>query len=578
MGFQSQFDCFSRFIPLQSPAMKKYLITSALPYINGVKHLGNLIGSLLPADVYARHLRQEGEEVLFICGTDEHGTPAEIAAEKSGESVEAYCQRLFEQQKAIYEGFELSFDYFGRSSAPENHALTQAIFKALDENGFIDERDIKQVYSKADGRFLPDRYVEGTCPHCGYEKARGDQCEACGRLLETTDLLNPYSAISGSHDLELRSTKHLFLKLDSLAPEVAAWVEQHPEWSTVTKGIAHKWLQEGLHERCISRDLKWGVKIPKAGFEDKVFYVWFDAPNAYISMTEEWAKAHQQPEAWKNWWCEPEQVNYTQFMAKDNVPFHAIFWPAMMLGTRQTWKLPDEIKSFNWLTYEGGKFSTSQQRGVFTDVALDLFPADYWRYYLLSIAPEGADSDFNFAQFVAVINKDLADILGNFVSRVMALLKKYNQNQVPEHYAVEDNFDLYNKVKHGVNELDESLRAMKFRQAAQQLRALWALGNEYITQAEPWKLVKLELPKALGVLRNCLQLIRVYAIVGTAFMPATSRRLMAALNEDADPALLSFTEALDFNSLMPGKHLAAELDYLFTKIDETTFEDLQQRF
>ncbi len=555
----------------------KYLITSALPYINGIKHLGNLIGSLLPADVYARHLRQEGEEVLFICGTDEHGTPAEIAAEAANESVDAYCQQMFEQQKSIYEGFELSFDYFGRSSAPENHVLTQEIFKALDKNGFIEEREIKQIYSNADGRFLPDRYVEGTCPHCAYTKARGDQCEACGRLLETTDLLEPYSAISGSHDLEVRHTSHLFLKLDNLAPRVESWVNEHPHWSTVTRGIAQKWLQEGLQERCISRDLKWGVKIPKEGFADKVFYVWFDAPIAYISMTEEWAKKAGRADEWQDWWRKPDQVHYTQFMAKDNVPFHAIFWPAMMLGTEETWKQPDEIKSFSWLTYEGGKFSTSQKRGVFTDVALQLYPADYWRYYLLSIAPEGADSDFNFAHFAAVNNKDLADILGNFVSRVTTLLRKYNQAQIPVENPSEDEFALLPKVQGLVKGLDESLRAVKFRQAAQLLRALWALGNEYITQEQPWKLVKTDLPKAMGVLRQCVNLIRLYAVVGTAFMPATSRQLFAILQENADPTTLSFAEALNFKALNEGGALA-EHGNLFAKIDEEAVAVLQQRF
>lgn len=557
---------------------KKYLITSALPYINGVKHLGNMIGSILPADVYARHLRQEGEAVLYICGTDEHGTPAEIAAEQAGQSVEAYCEALYKQQKAIYKGFEISFDYFGRSSAPENHAMTQAIFKALDTNGFIREHEIKQVYSNADQRFLPDRYVEGTCPHCGYEKARGDQCESCGRLLETTDLLNPRSAISGSQDLEIRSTRHLFLRLDALAPEVQKWVDQHPHWPTVTKGIAHKWLQEGLQERCISRDLKWGVKIPKLGFETKVFYVWFDAPIAYISMTEEWAKTHGNKEAWKEWWCKPDEVNYTQFMAKDNVPFHAIFWPAMMLGTRETWKLPDDIKSFSWLTYEGGKFSTSLQRGIFTDVALELYPADYWRYYLLSIAPEGADSDFTFSGFASVINKDLADILGNFVSRVTALLKKYNEYKVPAaNPDFKDSFNLETKLRELVPSLDQSLREMKFRQATQQLRALWALGNEYITEQQPWKLVKTDLPAALSILRNCLHLIRLYAIVGSAFMPATSRTLFQILAETSDPTQLKFEESLQLDAL-PADRALNEHNNLFAKIDETTVEALQQRF
>ncbi len=558
--------------------MKRYLITSALPYINGIKHLGNMIGSILPADVYARHLRQQGEEVLYICGTDEHGTPAEIAAETVGESVQSYCDRLYEQQKAIYSQFEISFDYFGRSSAPENHHLTQEVFKALDENGFIEAREIQQIYSNTDQRFLPDRYVEGTCPHCEYEKARGDQCESCGRLLETTDLVNPRSAISGSQDLEIRSTHHLFLKLQNLAPEVQEWVSQHENWPAITQGIAHKWLNEGLHERCISRDLKWGVKIPKPDFENKVFYVWFDAPIAYISMTQEWAKAHGQPESWKKWWLETgDQVSYAQFMAKDNIPFHAIFWPAMMLGTRQDWKLADDIKGFSWLTYEGGKFSTSQQRGVFTDVALELFPADYWRYYLLSNAPESADSDFTFEHFASVVNKDLADVLGNFVNRVTTLVKKYSDNRVPELQVLDENETLRSQVKFLLEELDHSLRIMKFRQAAQTLRSLWVLGNEYITTSEPWKVAKVDLPRALNILRNCLELIRVFAIASSSFMPTTSRKLFEILGETSDPASKPFLQIIGLQSLPINQELHPHSN-LFVKIDEDQVEQLKQRF
>ena len=335
----------------------RYLITSALPYINGIKHLGNLVGSMLPADVYARFLRQEGETVLFICGTDEHGTPAELAAREAGLDIEDYCQRQYERQAEVYQSFGLSFDYFGRTSSPENHDLTQRFYQSLDRNGLIEEQETSQMYSLEDERFLPDRYVVGTCPKCGYQSARGDQCENCTSVLNPTDLIEPRSAISGSTNLEVRSSKHLFLDLGLLSSKVRSWVDEHPNWSLLTRSIAKKWLDEGLQKRCITRDLSWGVPVPRPGFEDKVFYVWFDAPIGYLAMTKAWSD--RESENWLEWWQESDDVQYTQFMAKDNLPFHTIMFPAMTLGTGEPWKLADRIKGFNWLNYYGGKFSTN---------------------------------------------------------------------------------------------------------------------------------------------------------------------------------------------------------------------------
>ena len=283
--------------------MTKYLITSALPYINGIKHLGNLVGSMLPADVYARFLRQKGEEVLYICATDEHGTPAELAALEKNQDVETFCTEQHEVQKDIYSRFHLSFDHFGRSSSAQNTELTQHFCKKLMENGFVEERTIKQVYSVDDGRFLPDRYIVGTCPLCGYEAARGDQCENCTRVLDPTDLINPRSAVSGSSNLEIKDSKHLFLKLPALESRLSAFIDEHEaEWPLVVTSIARKWLKEGLRERCITRDLKWGIPVPVEGFEGKVFYVWFDAPIEYIGSTAEWAEKDPENRDWKSWW------------------------------------------------------------------------------------------------------------------------------------------------------------------------------------------------------------------------------------------------------------------------------------
>ena len=559
---------------------RKHLITSALPYINGVKHLGNLVGSMLPGDVYARFLRQQGEEVLYICGTDEHGTPAEIAAEEAGKDVAAYCEDMYTIQKDIYERFGISFDYFGRSSTSANHKLTQELFLQMRDNNYIEEREILQYYSHADHRFLPDRYVEGTCPSCGYTKARGDQCDGCGRLLEPTDLKDPYSAISGSKEIELQSTKHIFLLLDKLTEGLEAWVATRPEWPDGVKGIAKKWLKEGLHPRCITRDLKWGVPVPLEGYDNKVFYVWFDAPNGYISITQDWAASIGQPDAWKAWWQDLEAVHYVQFMAKDNVPFHSIFWPAMLMATGQPWKQVDYIKGVNWLTYDKGKFSTSQKRGVFTDAALDLYPADYWRYYLMANCPESDDADFTFTHFAAIINKDLADILGNFANRSFSLIHKYFEGRLPVvlDEATLDQ-DLLAKVSTMVADYQKSLSDMKFRQACTQLRSLWVLANEYITLNEPWKTAKTDLLQAGGCLSHCAYLLRLFAILSYPIMPNVSLQVLTLLNDSLKESVgaTPFAKGLEFTAYK-ADHQFAETARLFEKIEDERVAELTAQY
>jgi methionyl-tRNA synthetase len=394
------------------------LITSALPYINGVKHLGNLVGSMLPADVYARFLRQRGDEVLFVCATDEHGTPAELAAAEAGLEIAAYCRQQHDVQAQLGERFGLSFDVFGRSSSPQNRELTQHFGRRLDEMGLIEERLTRQMYSFDDDRFLPDRYIVGTCPHCGYERARGDQCESCTRLLDPTELIEPRSAVSGSTKLEVRESRHLFLLQSRLSAELGAWLESRTDWPLLARSIGLKWLDEGLEDRGITRDLSWGVPVERPGFEEKVYYVWFDAPIEYIGATKEWADAHDRGDEWRAWWSASGDVRYVQFMAKDNVPFHTVGFPVTIIGSREDWKLVDYLKACNWLTYYGGKFSTSQGVGVFMDDALELLPADLWRYYLIANAPESDDASFTWESLQMGVNKDLADTLGNFVQPV----------------------------------------------------------------------------------------------------------------------------------------------------------------
>ncbi|MGZ6016800.1 MAG: class I tRNA ligase family protein, partial [Phenylobacterium sp.] len=415
--------------------MSRILITSALPYAAGAKHLGNLAGSMLPADVYARFQRSRGRETLYICATDEHGTPAELAAADAGLPVADFCAQAHTRLHDIGRGFGLSFDHFGRSSSPQNHRLTQRFAQHLWEAGFIEERVTQQVYSNADKRFLPDRYVIGTCPHCGYDAARGDQCENCTRVLDPADLIHPRSAISGSTDIEIRGSKHLFLRQSLFAGKLRTWIEaKRDRWPLLVTSIALKWLDEGLQDRGITRDLEWGVPVNAfewgpnpdgqtpdiEGLAGKVFYVWFDAPIEYIAATWEWADAQaaeagRDPPAdaaWERWWRQPAaaDVTYVEFMGKDNVPFHTVGFPCTLFGINETlsadgaftpsnnapWKLGDQLQGLNWLNYYGGKFSTSQKRGVFMDQALDLLPADYWRWWLTANMPESADSSFTW--------------------------------------------------------------------------------------------------------------------------------------------------------------------------------------
>ncbi|MFD5011190.1 methionine--tRNA ligase [Streptomyces chartreusis] len=566
--------------------MARHLITSALPYINGIKHLGNMVGSMLPADVYSRYLRQRGHDVLYICATDEHGTPAELAAKEQGIPVADFCAQAHDAQKAVYDGFALAFDYFGRSSSPQNVEITQHFARKLHENGFIEERAIRQVYSPADGRFLPDRYVEGTCPHCGYDKARGDQCENCTRVLDPTDLINPRSAISGSTDLEVRETKHLFLLQSKLQNEVKEWVSRHDGvWPHLASSIAHKWLTEGLHDRAITRDLDWGVPVPadtwpELAAEGKVFYVWFDAPIEYIGATKEWSDQDPENRDWKSWWYEADDtVRYTEFMAKDNVPFHTVMFPATELGIREPWKKVDFVKAFNWLTYYGGKFSTSQKRGVFTDQALEILPADYWRYFLIANAPESDDSSFTWEHFTATVNKDLADTLGNFVNRVLSFSKKRFGEEVPAGGEPgEAETKLGEQIAELLAEYESQMEALQFRKAAAALRALWSAGNSYLEEKAPWLEIKTDKDGAALTLRTAMNLIHLYAVVSEPFIPASSAAMRQAFALTADTATwITADEARSLTAVPVGTPFTVP-PVLFAKLTDEDLETYKERF
>ena len=567
--------------------MARHLITSAIPYINGIKHLGNLVGSQLPADLFARFQRARGNEVLFLCATDEHGTPAELAAAKAGKPVDEYCAEMWAVQAEIAKGFRLSFDHFGRSSSEQNRKLTQHFAGRLDAEGLIEEVIENQVYSNGDGRFLPDRYIEGTCPNCGFESARGDQCDNCTKQLDPIDLIDARSTISGSTDLERRETKHLHLRQSKMKDQLNDWIESKHDWPILTTSIAKKWLHDGdgLQDRGITRDLNWGVPVKKGdedwpGMEGKVFYVWFDAPIEYIACANEWTDAKGLPDAdWQRWWrtdMGADDVRYTQFMGKDNVPFHTLSFPVTILGSGEPWKLVDYIKSFNYLNYDGGQFSTSRGRGVFMDQALAILPSDYWRWWLLSHAPESSDSEFTWENFQGSVNKDLADVLGNFVSRVTKFCRSKFGEVVPEGGtwgAPEDALiaDLTTRIR----AYEGHMEAMEVRKSASELRAIWAAGNEYLQEAAPWSTFKTDPDQAAAQIRMALNLIRLYAVLSEPFIPDASAALMEAMQTSDKDWPDDVSAAL---GALPVQHAFAVPEVTFRKITDDERTEWQARF
>ena len=550
----------------------RHLVTSALPYINGIKHLGNLAGSLLPADIHARYLRQAGEEVAFICATDEHGTPAELGAATLGLNVQTYCDLLHVAQAEIYRQFDLSFDHFGRTSSAQNARFTQDLFLSLDENGFIEEKEIQQIWSPADARFLPDRYVEGTCPHCG-GSARGDQCDVCSATLDPIDLLNPRSAISGAEGLELRSARHLFLRQSTLQGKIQEWIDSRHDWPPQVLAIAKGWLAQGLQDRCITRDLSWGIPVPKKGYEHLRFYVWFDAPIGYISATKEWADLHG--ENFHDWWDATSDVRHVQFLGKDNVPFHALSFPATLIGSGKNYHTADLIKGVNWLSYEGGKFSTSQKRGIFLDQALKLLPSDYWRWWLAANSPENSDVDFSFERFAQGVNADLADNFGNLVSRVFGFVASRYKGSIPQDG--EDGLpeiQLLETLDRLTSELWSSHQHVEIRRSADRVREIWNIANAYVANQKPWSLFNSDPERASVVTRKALGLVRLSALVAEPFIPSSTRKVLSLLGTRTNPCFNGIEDALQ----IPADIIVERHDPIFAKISQDWIETQRHTF
>jgi len=505
---------------------KKYLITSALPYVNNNLHIGHLIGCLLPSDVYARFCRAQGRDVLFVCGSDEHGTTSEIGARSENLPVEEYVDKYRSKHIQSVHDFNLSFDLFGRTHTKLHEDLIHDLFNRLDSLGMIEEKVSLQPYSVNEQRFLADRYVVGTCPKCGYERAYGNECEKCGSSLDPSDLINPHSAEDINSPVEMRETKHLYFKLSAMTDTLKQWIDSRQGWPKTATAIANKWLNEGLHDTPITRDLKWGIPVNKPGFEGKVFYVWFDAPWGYVSISMAANKD------WESWWKNPD-CHYTQFMGKDNVSFHAVFFPAQELAMKDNWKTVDVLKAVNFMNFNGAKISKSTGNGIFLCDAISDAPSDCWRYALIASAPETDDTDFTINRFADIVNKDLNGMLGNFVSRVCKLSNKNFGNIVPKSDGLDS--DLKSKIDEKLSELTDALEKCELRASVAALRALWAIGNEYMTIKEPWTLVKNgDNVAAEHVLNNCFQLIDFYARVSQPFIPDAAKKMQNIFSDKKD--------------------------------------------
>lgn len=540
---------------------KRNLITTALPYANGPVHIGHLAGVYVPADIYVRYLRKKGEDVAFIGGSDEHGVPITIKAQKEGVTPQDIVDRYHKIIKDSFEELGISFDIYSRTSSETHHELSSAFFKKLYDAGKFIEKTSMQFYDEKAGQFLADRYIIGTCPHCGNERAYGDQCEACGTSLNATDLINPVSAITGNKP-ELKETKHWYLPLDQYEYWLKEWIlEEHKEWKPNVYGQCKSWLDNGLQPRAVTRDLDWGVPVPIEGAEGKVLYVWFDAPIGYISATKDLT-----PE-WEKYWKDPE-TRMIHFIGKDNIVFHCIIFPAM-LKAEGSYILPDNVPANEFLNLEGDKISTSRNWAVWLHEYLVEFPGkqDVLRYVLTANAPETKDNDFTWKDFQTRNNSELVAIYGNFINRTLVLTQKYFANRVPERGELTDyDKEVLAEIPRIVERVEKNLDTFHFRDALREAMNLARLGNKYLADTEPWKVIKTDEGQVKTILNICLQISANLSTLMEPFMPFSSQKLREFMNI----SVIEWAELGD-HVVAPG-HELGEAGLLFEKIEDATIQ------
>ncbi|KAI9478725.1 MAG: tRNA synthetases class I (M)-domain-containing protein [Benjaminiella poitrasii] len=550
---------------------RNILITSALPYVNNVPHLGNIVGSTLSADVYARYCRARGYNTVYFCGTDEYGTATETKALEEGVSCQELCDKYNAIHTSVYKWFDLSFDLFGRTTTQKQTEIAQDIFLKNYKNGNIIKESMIQLYCEKCKRFLADRYVEGTCPHCKYDDARGDQCDACGKLLNATELINPRCKLDGNAPIT-KESNHLFLDLGKLQPEIEKIFKASStegKWSANGINITQSWLKEGLKPRCITRDLKWGTPVPLEGYENKVFYVWFDAPIGYPSITANYT------DEWEKWWKNPENVKLYQFMGKDNVPFHSVIFPGSEVGTGEKWTVVNHINTCEYLNYEGGKFSKSRNVGVFGNNAQDTgVPPSVWRYYLMSVRPETGDSMFTWNEFITKNNSELLNNLGNFVNRAIRFIFAKYDGVIPKaDYSGPLETELMKDVNGLLKQYVEAMEAVKLRAGLGIAMTISARGNQYLQEANMNNaLFEESRAKCNAVVATAANLIYLLSALLSPYMPATAesmcRQLNAPLRTIPDEFSIDILEG----------HVLGGAEYLFTRIDEKMEEVWKSKY
>jgi methionyl-tRNA synthetase len=554
---------------------KRYLITSALPYANGPLHLGHIAGAYLPADIYVRYLKLKGNDVAFICGSDEHGVPITLRARKEGVSPQDIVDKYNAMIKSAFEEFGIAFDIYHRTSDPLHHETASDFFKTMNEKGEFIEKEEEQFFDEQEQQFLADRYIIGTCPKCGYEEAYGDQCEKCGTSLSPRELINPKSKLSGNVPV-LKTTKHWYLDLEKYQHEwLEAWIDSHKkDWKSNVYGQCKSWLNSGLQPRAVTRDLDWGVPVPVEGADGKVLYVWFDAPIGYISATKAWAKKNGKD--WKDYW-QSEDSRLIHFIGKDNIVFHCLIFPAM-LKAHGDYILPDNVPANEFLNLEGDKLSTSRNWAVWIHEYLLDFPGkqDVLRYAICASLPEQKDNDFTWKEFQDRNNNELVAVLGNFVNRTLVLTHKYFNGVVPEIGGFND-FDeeILNKINPLIYEIEHNIERFKFRDALKAFMNIARIGNKYLADTEPWKVIKTDEERVKTILHSSMQITAILAELSEIFLPFTARKLKNMINiEKIEWNKLSFR----FDSSLFGKgHNINKAELLFDKIEDEEIEKQIQK-
>ncbi len=553
----------------QNTEKSKTIVTGALPYANGPIHVGHLAGVYLPADIYTRFLKKKKEDVIYICGTDENGVPITISAEKEGISPKELVERY---HKIIYESLKklgVEFDNFSGTSRKIHHDLSQKIFLELYEKGYIESKTSKEFYCKNCNKFLPDRYVEGICPHCNFEEARGDSCDSCGSWLEPDQLKNPICKLCGSTPVK-KETKHWYLLLDKFQNQLEKWIEKK-EWRKTVKSYLKGWLSEGLRPRPITRDLQWGIPVPlDEAPKNKVLYVWFDAPLGYISSTIEWAKKIGQEDVWKDYWQNPK-TRLIHFIGKDNIVFHGIIWPAIIMGLGD-YTLPDEIPANEYLNLEGRQISTSRNWAIWLHEYLENFKPDFLRYYLCCIMPETRDSEFKWKEFQVRVNQELINNLGNFVNRTLKFVDKYNGCVIPEPGKLKkEDKEMLSEVNSLIEKIDDSLSKFNFRQAIRLWMQISTTGNRYYDQMKPWERIKDNKERMATTIYLCSHLTHVLGTIGKLFIPFSAERILDLLKlKEKEWDKLKDIE-------LPRGHKTGKIEPLFQKIEDTDVEKQLRR-